>query len=157
MKNWMKLAISMILPLIVGAVAGLFTTSEINGWFQTINKPSWQPPNWVFGPVWTALYLLMGIAFYLIWKSNAPKAKKRIAIILWIIQLVFNFFWSFIFFKQHQIDWALGEIVVLWFFILLTMVSFSRIRQIAAWLMVPYISWVTFATLLTLTIYQLNK
>lgn len=156
MKNWMKLVISIALPLAVGGIAGLFTNTEIDGWYQTINKPSWQPPSWVFGPVWTLLYLLMGIAFYIIWKSGAPARQKRIAIILWIIQLVFNFFWSFIFFKQHQIDWALGEIVVLWFFILLTIIYFGRISKLAAWLMVPYISWVTFATLLTLTIYQLN-
>ena len=156
MKNWIKLVISIGLPLAIGAIAGMFTATEIAGWFQTINKPDWQPPNWVFGPVWTALYILMGISFYLIWKSDAPKTKKRIAVTLWIIQLVFNFFWSFIFFKKHQIDWALGEILVLWFFILLTMLFFGRIRSLAAWLMVPYISWVTFASLLTFSIYQLN-
>ncbi len=156
MKNWMKLVISLVLPLAVGGIAGLFTTSEISGWFQTIRKPAWQPPNWVFGPVWTGLYILMGIAFYLVWKSPAPAKTKRMAVTLWIIQLVFNFFWSFIFFKKHQIDWALGEIVILWFFILLTILSFGRVSKPAAWLMVPYISWVTFATLLTLNIYQLN-
>jgi tryptophan-rich sensory protein len=156
MKNWMKLLISLGLPLAAGAIAGMFTTSEINGWFQTIKKPAWQPPNWVFGPVWTVLYVLMGIAFYLIWKTDVPVKQKRMAITLWIVQLVFNFFWSYIFFKKHQIDWALGEIVVLWFFILLTILSFGRISKTAAWMMVPYISWVTFASLLTLSIYQLN-
>ena len=156
MKNWMKLTISMFIPLAIGGIAGLLTTSEINGWFQSIKKPWWQPPNWVFGPVWAGLYLLMGVAFYLIWKSSVPAKQKGMAITLWIIQLVFNFFWSYIFFKKHQIDWALGEIVLLWVFILLTMLSFGRIRKTAAWLMVPYISWVTFATLLTLTIYRLN-
>ena len=157
MKNWLKLFISIALPLGVGAIAGMFTTSEINGWFRTINKPTWQPPNWVFGPVWTVLYLMMGIAFYLIWQKKAPPVQKRMAITLWLIQLVFNFFWSFIFFKQHQIDWALAEILVLWFFILLTILFFSRISKVAAWLMVPYISWVSFASLLTFSIYELNK
>jgi translocator protein len=156
MKDWMRFLISIALPLAIGGIAGLFTTSEINGWFQTLKKPSWQPPNWVFGPVWTALYVLMGIAFYLIWKSDVPVKKKRMAITLWLVQLVLNFFWSYIFFKKHQIDWALGEIVLLWVFILLTIFSFGRIRKLAAWLMVPYISWVTFATLLTMTIYRLN-
>ncbi len=157
MKNWLKLLISIALPLGVGAVAGLFTTPEISGWYQTINKPTWQPPNWVFGPVWTVLYIMMGIAFYLVWKSAAaPPGKKRMAITLWIIQLVFNFFWSFIFFKQHQIDWALGEILLLWFFILLTILYFARISKTAAWLMVPYIVWVSFASLLTFSIYELN-
>ncbi|HET7896440.1 MAG TPA: TspO/MBR family protein, partial [Flavisolibacter sp.] len=87
MKNWIKLVISIVVPLAVGGIAGLFTTTEINGWFQTINKPDWQPPNWIFGPVWTLLYVLMGISFYLIWKSDAPKKTKRIAITLWIVQL----------------------------------------------------------------------
>jgi tryptophan-rich sensory protein len=156
MKNWLRLVVSIILPLAVGAVAGMFTASEINGWFQTINKPTWQPPNWVFGPVWTVLYVMMGVAFYLIWNKEAPKTTKRLAMTLWIIQLVFNFLWSFIFFKKHQLDWALGEILVLWFFILLTILFFARISKLAAWLMVPYISWVTFASLLTFYIYDLN-
>jgi tryptophan-rich sensory protein len=156
MKNWLRLVVSIILPLVVGAVAGMFTASEINGWFQTINKPTWQPPNWVFGPVWTVLYVMMGVAFFLIWNKEAPKTTKRLAMTLWIIQLVFNFLWSFIFFKKHQLDWALGEILVLWFFILLTILFFARISKLAAWLMVPYISWVTFASLLTFFIYDLN-
>lgn len=153
----MKLVISIGLPVAVGAIAGLFTNTEINTWYQEIDKPSWQPPGWVFGPVWTLLYVLMGVALYLVWKSDAPVKTKRMAITLWIIQLVFNFFWSFIFFRQHQIDWALAEILVLWFFILLTIIYFSRISKLAAWLMVPYISWVSFASLLTYAIYQLNS
>lgn len=157
MKNWMKLLISIGLPVGVGAIAGLFTSTGVDGWFQTIEKPSWQPPEWVFGPVWTVLYVLMGIAFFLVWKSDAPKKQKRMAITLWIIQLVFNFFWSFIFFHQHQIDWALAEILVLWFFILLTILYFGRVNKVAAWLMVPYISWVSFASLLTFAIYELNN
>lgn len=153
----MKLVISIGIPVAVGAIAGLFTNTEINTWYQDIDKPTWQPPGWVFGPVWTLLYVLMGVAFYLVWKSNAPAKTKRMAITLWVIQLVFNFFWSFIFFRQHQIDWALAEILVLWFFILLTIIYFSRISKLAAWLMVPYISWVSFASLLTYAIYQLNS
>ena len=153
----MKLVISIIIPVAVGAIAGLFTRPEIDTWYQTIEKPTWQPPNWVFGPVWTLLYILMGVALYLVWRSNTPAGQKRAAIILWVIQLVFNFFWSYIFFRQHQIDWALGEIIVLWFFIVLTIFSFSRISKLSAWLLVPYISWVSFATYLTYTIYQLNS
>lgn len=157
MKNGVKLFISIAVPVAVGAVSGLFTRPEIDGWYQTIKKPSWQPPGWVFGPVWTTLYILMGIALYLVWKSNAPDKLKRTAVTLWIVQLVFNFFWSFIFFRQHQLDWALGEIIVLWLFILLTIFAFARISKIAAWLLVPYISWVSFASILTYTIYQLNQ
>jgi translocator protein len=156
MKDWMKLVVSFATPLAVGAVAGLFTKPEIDGWYKALNKPDWQPPSWVFGPVWTLLYVLMGIAFYLVWRSNAAESRKRVAMTLWIIQLVFNFFWSFIFFRQHQLDWALGEIIVLWFFILMTIFAFARISRLAAWLLVPYISWVSFASLLTYAIYQLN-
>lgn len=156
MKNWIKLVISLVLPLLAGGIAGLFATPEIRGWFQTIQKPGWQPPNWVFGPVWTVLYILMGLAFYLVWKNPRTDSRKRMAITLWLVQLVFNFFWSFIFFKKHQIDWALAEIVILWFFILLTMLWFGRISRLAAWLMVPYICWISFASLLTLAIYRLN-
>ncbi|NTS43951.1 tryptophan-rich sensory protein [Flavisolibacter sp. BT320] len=156
MKNWMKLLISIGVPVAVGAIAGFFTSTGSNSWYQTIEKPSWQPPGWLFGPVWTTLYILMGIALYLVWKSSAPPKIKRIAITLWIIQLVFNFLWSFIFFTQHQIDWALAEILVLWFFILLTIIYFAKISKPAAWLLVPYISWVSFASMLTYTIYKLN-
>ena len=153
----MKLLISIGVPVAVGASAGFFTSTGSNSWYQTIEKPSWQPPGWLFGPVWTTLYILMGIALYLVWKSSAPPKLKRMAITLWVIQLVFNFFWSFIFFNQHQIDWALAEILVLWFFILLTIIYFARISKLVAWLLVPYISWVSFASLLTYSIYELNK
>lgn len=156
MKNWIKLVISIALPVSVGMFGSLFTRPEIDGWYQTIEKPSWQPPNWVFGPVWTTLYIMMGIAFYLVWKNSAAVSKKRPAMVLWGVQLVLNFFWSFIFFRLHQIGWALAEIIVLWLAILLTIFAFARISRVAAWLMVPYISWVSFAGLLTYAIYQLN-
>jgi tryptophan-rich sensory protein len=156
MKNWIKLLISITVPVAVGAISGFFTRPEIKTWYHTIKKPDWQPPDWLFGPVWTTLYIMMGIAFYIVWKNRAEPKKKRIAITLWIVQLVLNFFWSFVFFKQHQIDWAFGEIVLLWVFILLTIFSFARISKAAAWLLVPYISWVTFAGILTYTIYHLN-
>jgi tryptophan-rich sensory protein len=157
MKSWIKLVISIVVPLVVGGISGFFTKPEISTWFQTIKKPDWQPPNWLFGPIWTILYIMMGIAFYLIWKKDAEASKKRTAVTLWIVQLVLNFFWSFVFFKQHQIDWALGEIVILWFFILLTIFTFARINKMAAWILVPYISWVSFAGILTYTIWQLNR
>ena len=98
MKNWLKLVISIVVPVGVGSLSGLFTRPEIDGWYQTIAKPSWQPPNWVFGPVWTVLYIMMGTALYLVWKTDAPEQKKKPAIVLWVIQLVLNFFWSYIFF-----------------------------------------------------------
>lgn len=148
--------ISLMLPLAVGGIAGFVTRPEIGGWYQTIQKPMWQPPNWLFGPVWTTLYLMMGIAFFLVWKADVSKEAKKQALTLWGLQLLFNFLWSFIFFNRHQIGLALADIIVLWLFILLTIFSFARISQAAAWLLVPYISWVSFAGLLNLAIYTLN-
>jgi translocator protein len=106
MTNTVKLIIAIIIPLAVGATSGFFTASGVGSWYQTINKPSWNPPSWIFGPVWTTLYVMMGIALFLIWKSDAPDTQKRTAMLLFAVQMVLNFFWSFIFFKQHQMGWA---------------------------------------------------
>ncbi|MGB3006227.1 MAG: TspO/MBR family protein [Chitinophagaceae bacterium] len=157
MNNILKLIISLAIPLAIGATSGFFTVSGVESWFQTINKPTWNPPNWIFGPVWTTLYVMMGIAFFIIWKSEIRSELKKSAIVLFAVQLVLNFFWSFIFFNQHEIGWALVEIIVMWFFILFSIFAFGNISKTAAWLMVPYISWVSFATILNYTIWQLNK
>lgn len=157
MKNWVKLVIALIIPQLVAASGAYFTVTGTGSWYQTLDKPSWNPPSWVFGPVWTALYILMGIAMFLIWRSDAPEKLKRKATIFWGVQLVFNFLWSFLFFGQQQIFGALLEIVVLWVLILLTIFAFARVSKLAAWLLVPYISWVSFATILTYTIWDLNR
>lgn len=157
MKKWLKFIIAIAIPLAVGFISSLFTMEGVNGWYRTINRPSWNPPDYVFAPVWTTLYILMGIALYLIWVSPAPKAKKNKAITLFAIQLTLNFFWSYIFFSAHKIGWAFVEIVVLWLFILFTIFSFASINKKAAWLLVPYISWVSFAAILTYTVWTLNK
>ena len=156
MNNVSKLIISIALPLLVGFTSGFFTETGEGSWYKTIQKPSWNPPGWVFGPVWTTLYLLMGIAFYLVWKDKASD-KRRTAILLFAGQLLLNFFWSFIFFRLQQPGWAFVEIAVLWIAILLTIFSFASINKIAAWLLVPYISWVSFAAILNYTIWVLNK
>ncbi|MBL0271367.1 MAG: tryptophan-rich sensory protein [Chitinophagaceae bacterium] len=156
MNNTAKLVISIIVPLAIGATSGLFTETGVGSWYQTIQKPSWNPPGWIFGPVWTTLYILMGISLYLIWKSDATPSLKWLAILLFALQLALNFFWSLIFFNQHAIGWALVEIIVLWLSILATIFVFARINNTAAWLLVPYISWVSFAGILTYTIWKLN-
>ncbi len=152
----MKLIISIAIPLMVGAFAGFFTSSGVNGWYLIANKPSFNPPNWLFAPVWTALYLMMGIAFYLVWTKEADKAVKKMAIILFSVQLLLNFAWSFIFFYAHQPGWAFVEIIAMWVMILLTTIWFGKISPLAAWLLVPYISWVSFASLLNFYIWKLN-
>lgn len=157
MNNTIKLIIAIAIPLVIGLSGGAFTAAEIPGWYAKLQKPSWQPPSWLFGPVWTTLYILMGIALYLVWKSDAVQSARQTALILFAIQLTLNFFWSIIFFNQHQIGWAMAEILVLWIFILLTIFSFGKISQTAAWLLVPYISWVSFAAILNYTIWKLNS
>ncbi len=152
----MKLFISILIPLLVGGISGFFTSSGVQGWYATANKPSFNPPNWIFAPVWTALYILMGIAFFLVWKSEKDKAVKQTAIILFVVQLILNFFWSLIFFKLQQPGWALIEIAVMWLAILLTILWFGKISSTAAWLLVPYICWVSFALLLNYAIWKLN-
>ncbi len=156
MKPFLKLIISIAVPVAVGAVSGYFTAGSVNTWFTTINKPSFNPPGWLFAPVWTCLYILMGIACYLVWKSNANMADKRKAISLYAIQLTLNFFWSIIFFGAQQLGWALVDIGLLWLMILLTIFSFGKITSAAAWLLVPYICWVSFATILNYSIWKLN-
>lgn len=157
MSNIVKAIIAISIPLIVGATSGFFTVTGVESWYQTIQKPSWNPPGWIFGPVWTALYIMMGIALFLVWKEDTSEELKKIALALFAVQLILNFFWSFIFFNQQQPGWALVEIIAMWFFILLTLFAFAQVNKTAAWLLVPYISWVSFATILNYTIWQLNR
>lgn len=157
MNNTLKLIIAIAIPLLIGSTSAFFTVTGVGSWYQTINKPSWNPPDYIFGPVWTTLYILMGVSLFLVWKSGTDAGTKRKAIVLFAIQLVLNFFWSFIFFDQQLIGAAFAEIIVLWLFILLTIFAFARISKTAAWLLVPYISWVSFAAFLNYTIWQLNK
>lgn len=157
MSNIVKAIIAIALPLMVGATSGFFTVTGVESWYQTIQKPSWNPPNWIFGPVWTTLYIMMGVALFLVWKEDTSEELKKIAFTLFAIQLILNFFWSFIFFNQQQPGWALVEIIAMWVFILLTIFAFAQVNKTAAWLLVPYISWVSFATILNYTIWQLNR
>ena len=124
-------------------------------WYQSINKPSWNPPSWVFGPVWTVLYTMMGIAAWIVWKEYGFK-KAGAALALFFIQLVLNGLWSQIFFGMQQIGWALFEIVVLLTAIILTTILFFKKSKPAGWMMVPYIAWVGFATVLNGAIWWLN-
>ena len=152
----MKLFVAILIPLLVGVIAAFFTQAGVHGWYAVANKPPYNPPNWLFAPVWTALYIMMGIALYLVWKSEADKAIKQTALILFAVQLTLNFLWSFIFFYAKQPGWAFLDIVLLWIMILLTIIWFAKISSTAAWLLVPYILWVSFASLLNFYIWQHN-
>lgn len=155
-SNIVKLVISLIITVGLGSLGGIFTISEIPNWYAGLQKPSFNPPNWLFGPVWTLLYTLMGISVYLIWKQPVS-TERNTGLILFVVQFVLNFCWSIIFFKQHQLGWALVEIMIMWVFILLTIIWFGKISSTASWLLVPYISWVSFAALLNAAIWKLNS
>lgn len=150
----LKLPISILVAVLVGALGSLFTSSSVTTWYATINKPAFNPPSWLFAPVWTILYILMGISFWLIWKSRSP--EKHRAMGLFIVQLVLNGIWSPIFFGAQAIGGALALIVLLWAAIVLTILVFKKISKPAAWLLVPYIVWVSFATVLNFAIWRLN-
>ena len=156
MKNVIRFIISVAIPLLVGGIASFFTASSVKTWFQTLNKPWFNPPAWLFAPVWTLLYILMGIAFYLVWTKTADARIKRTAIIFYFAQLLLNFCWSFLFFYAQQPGWAFADIVTLWILIVGTMYWFSKAYKPAVWLLVPYMLWVSFASALNYAIWQLN-
>jgi benzodiazapine receptor len=155
-SNILKLVISLLLPLSIGAISGIFTSDAIPGWYETLKQPSFNPPNWVFGPVWTTLYFLMGISLFLIWKQVSDKERNR-ALLVFIIQLILNFGWSFLFFYFHQIGLAMVDIVLLWLSIIFMILLFYRIKSMAAFINIPYLLWVTFASILNAAYYFLNK
>lgn len=154
-SNILKLIVALALPLGLGAVAGMFTAKAVPVWYATLNRPSFNPPSWVFGPVWTVLYLLMGISLFLVWKEN-PDKKRNIAILVFLIQQFLNFAWSFIFFYYNMIGLALIEIILLWISIACMIVLFYRIKPLAAYINIPYLLWVTFAGILNAAYYFLN-
>lgn len=148
-KNILKLLLSVGVCLGAGVLGSVFTTSSIPTWYVTLNKPFFSPPNWIFAPVWTILYILMGISLYLIW------IKKKIPSIFWV-QLVLNVFWSILFFGLKNPGLALVDVVALWLAIYLTIKAFQKISKISAYLLYPYLAWVTFASFLNLMIVLLN-
>lgn len=158
MKSVYKLILSVALPLFIGWAGSYFTRSSVKTWFADLHKPSFNPPSWIFAPVWTTLYVLMGIAFYLVWKNQGatPGVKSR-AIVFYSIQLLLNLAWSFIFFYARQPGWAFAEILVLLTLIIITSFYFYKISNVAGWLMMPYIVWVSFAAILNYSIWQLNR
>jgi len=146
--------IAIIIPFIVSFISSLFTAKTVSTWYPVLVKPFFSPPSWIFGPVWTILFFLMGIALFLIWIKD-HKLKKA-ALIIFGVQLVLNALWSVIFFGLQAPFLAFIEIIFLWFFILLTIVYFYNISKPAAYLLLPYILWVSFAVLLNFGIVLLN-
>ncbi len=145
---------------LVAAVSSTFTVAAIPHWYAGLNKPSFNPPNGIFAPVWTLLYALMAIAAWLVWKASASSKEKAAlrtaALRIFWLQLFLNFAWSWIFFREHFLAGALLEIVVLWLAIVAATLLFMRVTRLAAWLMLPYLAWVTFAGVLNFEIWRLN-
>jgi len=155
-NNTSKLIIAIIVSELAGIIGSVFTTPSIAGWYSTLVKPSLNPPAWVFGPVWTTLFALMGIAAFLVWKKGLERRDVKIALGIFIVQLVINTLWSIIFFGLHSPGGAFVEIIFLWLAILTTIIAFAKISKPAAWLLVPYILWVSFASYLNFMIWILN-
>lgn len=150
-----KLIISLGLPLFVAAVSGFFTIHAIPVWYSTLRKPSFNPPSWLFGPVWIVLYILMGISMYMVWRLRDSR-DRNMALASFIVQLLLNFGWSFLFFSFNMIGLALVEIIALWLSIILMLGIFYRIKPAATYINVPYLCWVTFAAILNAAYLSLN-
>ena len=157
--SWLRQTIGLAVSLAVcfGAAGfgSMLTTPSIGQWYATLAKPAWTPPNWVFGPVWSLLYLAMAVAAWLVWRRvGFPHASS--ALNLFAVQLVLNICWSAIFFGAHRPGLAFAEILLLWLAILATMVAFRPLSRAAAWLLVPYLFWVAYAAVLNFSIWRLN-
>jgi tryptophan-rich sensory protein len=158
-SNWLALIGWILLSGLAGALGGI---ASINArqFYESLVVPSWAPPGWLFGPVWTVLYVLMGIAAWMVWRirptNSHVAASRRTGLILFIAQLVLNALWTWLFFAWRQGAMAFVEIVLLWIVIALTMLCFARVRRAAAWCLVPYLAWVSFATALTWAIWRAN-
>lgn len=158
MPKLLKFLITIGGSLLAGVIGSAFTFSSIPTWYASLNKPFFNPPNWLFGPVWTTLYILMGIAAYLIWekldKKNIGKVKN--ALTIFAVQLVLNSLWSIVFFGFKSPWYAFVVILLLWYAIFLTITKFSKIDKRAGWLLIPYLAWVSFASVLNFAIAWIN-
>jgi translocator protein len=153
--RWLWLVLWIVGCLAVGGFGGRWTAPQIPGWYQTLTKPSFNPPGWIFGPVWTTLYILMAVAAWRV--TESPESRLRtLGIALFVFQLALNLAWSWIFFHKHAIGMAAVEVALLWCAIGATTLVFSRVSASAAWLMAPYWAWVTFASILNAAIWRLN-
>lgn len=155
--NWGKILITFGATFAAGAIGSAFTFSQIPGWYATLNKTVISPPNWVFGPAWTLLYILMALAAYLVWRDNKNEKITKDALTLFGIQLALNALWSIIFFGNHLLLLAYVEIITLLVAIIMTTIWFFKISKMAGYLMIPYIAWVTFASFLNLFIWLANR
>lgn len=154
-RFWLPLASFLVLTLGVFGIGGAVTATSVGGWYQILAKPAFNPPDWVFGPVWTILFVLMALAAALVWR-HGPAPGRRPAIAWFLAQLALNLAWTCLFFGWQRIGLALLCLILLWFAIAATLWQFRRIDRMAGWLLVPYLAWVGFAGILNLAIWRLN-
>jgi translocator protein len=152
-KQWAGLAAWLGLCYLAAFVGSRFT--DTGAWYQALQQPAWQPPDWLFGPVWTLLYAMMAVAAWLVWRDRGFRGAPA-ALSLFMVQLALNVAWSWLFFGEQRPDLAFGEIVLLWIAILATLLAFWRIRPLSGALLIPYLLWVTYAAALNYSIWRLN-
>ena len=155
-RDVVKLVVSIVACQGAGLVGSVFTFPSIGTWYASLVKPPFNPPNWVFGPVWGTLYTLMGISAFLVWRHGLKDRRVRIALSIFLAQLILNSLWSIVFFGAHSLLGGLPIIVLLWVAILLCILTFWRISKAASALLIPYILWVSFATVLNFSLWRLN-
>jgi tryptophan-rich sensory protein len=154
--DWFALPVFIALSLVVAGVGAAMTLPALDGWYNALQKPDWMPPNWLFSRVWTALYVLMAFAAWLVWRERRWGGVS-LPLTLFTVQLVLNVVWSDLFFAKHAPDLAFVEILFLWLAILGTLLAFWQVRVIAGVLFVPYLVWVTFAAVLNYAVWQMNQ
>jgi len=154
--DFLWFALALLICLGVGALGSIFTAPAISGWYASLIKPSFNPPNWLFSPVWTTLFILMGVALFLILRRPKNIQYRRQAVSLFIVQLFLNLLWSFFFFFLQNPGAALVEIAILWMAILLSLIYGAKVNRAVLWLLLPYLLWVSFASFLNYSIWALN-
>ncbi len=157
MIAWGRLIISLLIPQLVGGIAGIATARSVRDWYPHLKKPFFNPPNWVFGPAWTLLYILMGVALYRVWGMGVDDPQVRWALLLFAIQMGLNGLWSILFFGLRSPGLGLIEVVFLWLAVLGTTIAFGSLDPVSWYLLVPYLAWVSFAAVLNAAVWWLNR
>lgn len=156
LSDWIKAPVSIISSLLIGFAGNVFNFESLETWYPTLIKPDWTPPNWLFAPVWSTLFILMGISTFLVWREGFDKRSVKIALGVYVIQFALNLMWSWAFFGLQSPLFGFIVIVVLWIAIFVNIILYARVSKIAAAILIPYIVWVTIASALNFSVYILN-
>ena len=156
LTSFFQALVAILICQAAGLIGTIFTFNSISTWYVTLNKPFFNPPNWIFGPVWTILYTMMGISLFLVWRERENNSDVHVALRWFFGQLILNTLWTIVFFGQKNLWLAFGVILVMWFSIFKSIVKFMPISRAAGWLLVPYLAWVSFAMLLNVSVAFLN-